>query len=342
MERRLTSYTGCMLLFAAGDALGWGPEGVNGYLPTTAYTQMMAYAGNGLLVGLTRGQLSGTMAPPVRYVAMGLREWAGCQLWRQETAPACWISRSERLSYRRCPEPELLDVLAAGRLGTMEDHSSNLSGPGGLMAAVGVGLFYDPERLSRRELQRLGAEAAALTHGDPMAFLSGAALAHIISRIVWDGETNLEKLVRETGTMLLRRFGREYHQAWRIRKILKKARVLARSETVSEKEALEKLGREKAHQVLAGALYCCLAYHQNMEQALLAAANWSGAGAAVAGAVLGAVHGEKALPEAWLERLECADVLRELGEDLYRGCPMMMDSRVFDVEWDAKYVTPEL
>ena len=102
MERRLTSYTGCMLLFAAGDGLGHGPEPVNGFLPTTAYTQMMAYGANGLLLGLTRGQLSGTMAPPVRYVAQALQEWAGRQLWRPENA-RCWISRSPRLDYRRCP-----------------------------------------------------------------------------------------------------------------------------------------------------------------------------------------------------------------------------------------------
>lgn len=342
MERRIASYTGCMLGFAAGDALGCGPEPVNGFLPTTAYTQMAAYAGNGLLVGLTRGQLSGTMAPPVRYVAMGLREWAGCQLWRQETVPVCWISRSSRLDYRRCPEPELLDVLAAGKLGTMEDPVGVLSGPGALMTAVSVGLFYDPERLPRRELQRLGAEAAALTHGDPMAFLSGAALAHIISRIVWDGETDLEKLSREAGIMLLHRFGREYHQVWQIRRILKKARALAGSETVDHQAALEELGWEKAHQVLAGAMYCCMAGTVNTEQAIRSAAAWSGAGAAVTGAVLGAIRGEQALPESWLEKLECAEVLRELAEDLYRGCPMMLGSRVFDVEWDAKYVTPEL
>ena len=43
------------------------------------------------------------------------------------------------------------------------------------------------------------------------------------------------------------------------------------------------------------------------------------------------------LPESWLEQLECAEVLRELAQDLFRGCPMMKGSRVFDVEWDAKY-----
>ena len=216
MERRLSSYTGCLLGLAAGDGLGHGPEPVNGYLPTTAYTQMAAYGCNGLMLGMTQGQLSGTMAPPVRYIAMALAEWAALQLW-WEPKMQCWISRSDRLSYRRCPEPGILDVMAAGAQGTMEDHEHTQNGPGALMAAVAVGLFFDPERLPRQEIQRLGAEAAALTHGDPSAFLSGAALAHLLSRIVWDGVTDLDALVRETGAMVRKRFMREYHVAWNLK-----------------------------------------------------------------------------------------------------------------------------
>ena len=135
MERRLSAYTGCLLGLAVGDGLGHGPERINGFLSVSGYTQQAAYACNGLLVGLTRGQLSGTMAPPVRYVAQALQEWARHQLWRQSGPVTCWISRSPRLAYRRCPENGMLDVLAAGELGTMEDHSSRLRGPGALMTA---------------------------------------------------------------------------------------------------------------------------------------------------------------------------------------------------------------
>ena len=84
MERRLSSYIGCLLGLAAGDGLGQVSELLNGFLPTTAYTQMAAYACNGLLLGVTRGQLSGIMAPPVRYIAMALKEWAQLQLWRRK------------------------------------------------------------------------------------------------------------------------------------------------------------------------------------------------------------------------------------------------------------------
>ena len=343
MERRLSSYIGCLLGLAAGDGLGHGPDRLNGYLPTSGYTQLAAYGCNGLLLGVIQGQLSGAMAPPVRYIAMALREWAAGQLWRRDTIPArCWISRSPRLDYRRCPEPRMLDVLVSGQLGTMEDHASALNGPGALMAAVSVGLFFDPERLPRREIQRLGAEAAALTHGDPAAFLSAAALAHIISRMVWDCQTDAEKLIRETGAMLKKRFGREYRQASEVAAKFLMARSLAGSEKFSREEALDQLGRDTAAQVLAGAMYCWLTGTGEPEEIICEAARWSPAGAAIVGAILGAARGEEALPKLWREELEENSVLRELAEDMYRGCPMMKGSQVFDIEWDAKYVCPEL
>ena len=234
MERRLSSYTGCLLGLAAGDGLGHGPERVNGFLSVSSYTQMAAYACCGLLVGLTRGQLTGTMAPPVRYIARALTEWARHQLWRQEGPDLCWISRSPRLDYRRCAEPELLDALAAGELGTMEDHASALAGPGALMTAPAVGLFYDPARMPRREFRRLGAESAALTHGDPEAFLASAALSFVLGRILFDGETDFGKLTREAAGMLRTRFAGEYS---RTRELCQKLREL-RSLTL-RKDCLE-------------------------------------------------------------------------------------------------------
>ena len=340
MERRISSYTGCLLGLAAGDGIGHGQERINGFLGVSGCTQMAAYGANGLLLGLTRGQLSGAMAPPVRYIADALREWARLQLW-QPGSTACWISRSSRMEFRRFSEPELLIHLAAGRMGTMEERIGNWNTPGALMTAPAVALFYDPGRISRRELQRLGAEAAALTHGAPEAFLSAAALTHILSRIVFDGITDLDRLSREAGISLLRRFGREYHQTFRVRAALKKARALARSRSIGREAALVSLDGRTAEGVLAGALYLC-ERNEDFEKTLEVAALWNPAAAAVAGAILGAVHGEEVIPEAVREEIECAEVLRELGEDLYRGCPMMLGSKVFDIEWDEKYNAAEL
>ena len=335
MERQLSSYTGCFLGLALGDGLGHGPGRLNGFLPVSGFTQMAAYAGNGLLLGVTQGQLSGAMAPPVSYIARALSEWARGQLWRQGSV-SCWISRSSRMEFRRFSEPELLIDLAAGKTGTMEERVGMENSPAALMTAPAAALFYDPERLSRRELQRLGAEAAALTHGAPEAFLSAAALTHILSRILFDGITDIDRLSREAGAMLLRRFAREYHQVIRVRAALKKARALARNKHIGRAAALVSLNGKTAEGVLAGALYLC-ALDGGFTDTIETAARWNPAAAAVAGAILGAIHGEEAIPGELLEELECADVLRELGEDLYRGCPMMLGSKVFDIEWDEKY-----
>lgn len=338
MEHRLASYTGCLLGLAAGDALGYS-GGVlrleNGYLPTTAYTQLAAYCCNGLLLGLTRGQLSGTMAPPVRYIHMALQEWASVQAWRAPSRGPlrCWVSRSRRLDYRRCTEPGMLDVLLNDAMATMEEPAGSLGGPGALMAAAAVGLFFDPGRLPRREIQRLGAEAAALSHGAASAFLSGAAMAHMVSRMAWDGEQDLRRLSRQTAAMLKKRFGREYSQAVDVAALLRMAAV-GSEDTLAR---LEGVGAERA---LAAAVYCCL-YEPDPEKALTLAASHSHGAAAAAGAILGARTGN-ALSGELAQLLECTQVLEELAEDMFRGCPMMQGSRVFDIEWDEKYAGGDL
>lgn len=341
MERRRNAYSGCLLGLAVGDGLGSGPERENGFLPMSSHSQMAAYGCNGLLLGVTRGQLDGTMAPPVRYVAQALTEWARRQRFDREGSVRCWISRSPRMDFRRCQEPGVLDVLTEGRAGTMEDHSSSHSGAGALMTGVAAGLFYDPERLSRKEIHRLAAEAAALTHGDPAAFLSAAAMAHILSRILFDGEEDMSLLTWEAGQMLRSRFGREYHQVRRVREKLKEARNLARSRRIGREEAVEKLGCVRAEGVLAAAMYCAMT-DRDFTQTMELAAKCMGRGAAAVGAVLGAKYGEECIPEEWLEELECRSVLQELAWDMFRGCPMSRGDRVFDIEWDEKYNADQL
>ncbi len=346
MEPCLERYTGCLLGLAVGDAAGFAGSVrmplLNGFTPTTSHTQMAAYGCNGLLLGLTRGQLSGTMAPPVSYIAGALEEWAALQTWRFDAGGTkkCWLSRVERLGYRRCVEPRVLDVLISGT-GTMEEPAGTLKGPEGLMTAAAVGLFFRPERLPRREFLRLGAEAAALTHGDPETFLAGAALAQILSRLVWGESAELRKHSREAGAMVRRCFGRDYPQAALLSRTLKEARCLADSPELPAREAMARLECRTATQVLAGAVYCCLradSFDAALEAAVAHDGN-RGAVAALTGAIYGALAGERSIPAERLELLEAGDLLRELAEDMFRGCPMAKGDRIFDIEWDEKYIS---
>ena len=90
MALQQTSYRGCLLGMAVGDAMGYtvdnrslteiqedyGPNGllgydlVNGYADVTSNTQLAAFTCNGLLFGLTRGQMTGKMAPFIKYIAL--------------------------------------------------------------------------------------------------------------------------------------------------------------------------------------------------------------------------------------------------------------------------------
>ena len=58
----------------------------------------------------------------------------------------------------------------------------------------------------------------------------------------------------------------------------------------------------------------------------------------VVGAILGIRLGEEALPEFYIECLEPGETLRELADDLFTGCPMEMGNKLFDLDWDYKYL----
>ena len=354
---KISMIRGCLLGLAVGDALGYtvdsksleeirddyGPNGllgydlVNGYADVTSYTQIAAFSANGLLLGLTRGQLQGKMAPLARYVALALREWSRSQHYCDQEKNFCWLSAVPEVKRKRCMDTWILSILARTRLGTPEEPVSRSDHPSALTAAVPVALLSPQLSLPQEELDRLGAEVLALTHG-PEAFLCGAVLTHALSAIVRDPEISMEPLLQQTMDAIQLQFGREYPQITELWELLQHARALASSPDIPPAEAMERLGCRTAPEVLAGALYACLLSRGDFDTAMITAVNHSGRSAAVGavtGALLGACLGYEALPEFYLESLEPAEYLSELAEDLCQGCPT---GGLFDDEWDRKYI----
>ena len=357
-----TSYRGCFLGLAVGDAMGYtvddrdleqirtdyGPEGllgydlVNGYADVTSYTQLAAFTCNGLLLGLTRGQMQGIMAPYVRYIAAAQREWAQTQRYSGSISQsACWVGKERDLKGRRCMDTRMLDTINQGWAGSMEEPVNRFDAPGAMTVAIPVGMFFNPLRMDREEICRLGAEAVALTHGAPQAFLVGAALAHIISRIIWDGVSDLKALVKETGECLKEQFGREYPQVVEVAEKLNLALRLAAAHNITCCDAMEQLRCTTMAEILAGGIYAAVCHPNSFDEAMITAVNHSGRSAAVGavtGAILGAKLGEEEIPEFYLEPLEPAEILRDLADDVLNGCPMDKGSRLFDGDWDSKYL----
>ena len=362
MALQQSSYRGCLLGMAVGDAMGYtvdsrswqeiqedyGPNGllgydlVNGYADVTSYTQLAAFTCNGLLLGMTRGQMLGKMAPFVKYIGLSSREWAASQRpWGRPNRNYCWLLRKAELCRRHCMDTRMLDTLSRENLGAMETPVNNFDGPGGLTTAIGVGLFFDEDRMDQREIDLLGAEAVALTHGSPTAFLSGAALAHIVSRLLRNPDMPLNKLALEAAEAVKEQFGHQYSQSFELANLIRHAITYAESPNLNQVEVMERLGCDNAAQVLAGAIYACMVSREDFDSAMIAAVNHSGRSAAVGaitGAILGIRLGEEALPDFYMECLEPAEVLRELADDLHTGCPMEMGNKLFDLDWDYKYL----
>jgi ADP-ribosylglycohydrolase len=151
-------------------------------------------------------------------------------------------------------------------------------------------------------------------------------------------------LVEEALTALDDQFGREYRQAGQVINCVRTALKYVDDFSVFPVDAMEKLKCDTGADILAGAIYAALIYERDFDSAMIVAANHSGRSAAVgtvAGAILGARCGEEALPDFYMEGLEVATVLMELADDLIQGCPMVRGNKLFDGDWDRKYLHGE-
>ncbi len=369
MNRINDQIRGSFLGAAAGDALGscvrehtmeqileeFGPYGIqgytmdNGYAEISAHTQMALFTANGLLYGATRGAMRGIMAPYVGYLELAYKDWLSTQTYRRTSFSQgrplgkryCWLCWEEELHQRRNPDRATVLALELGRTGTMDEPVSTAKGAAALVRSFPVGLYAAPSRIGRKEATRLGAEAAALTHGDPLGFLPGAYLANMMSRICFDRPNSFRNILHEAIKETEEQFSAAYPRQTRmIRELLTQAEALA-DHGAEPVAAMEELKPEEAHRVLAAACYVCLRFPTDFDRGIVAAVNHSYDSAALgtlAGAMLGAMVGTEGIPEFYLEPLELQDIMKELADDVFQGCSMTRDSHLFDDCWNEKYV----
>lgn len=153
---------------------------------------------------------------------------------------------------------------------------------------------------------------AALTHGHPTGSLTGGVLAVLVLALA-DGASRHEALA--TSKAILRA---QPHSDETLRAI-EMAEMLAVAGSPHE-EAIARLGEGwVAEEALAISLYCALVA-PDFKQGVILAVNHDGdsdSTGAIAGNLLGVMHGVKAIPGEWLEPLELREVISEIAEDFY-------------------------
>jgi ADP-ribosylglycohydrolase len=157
----------------------------------------------------------------------------------------------------------------------------------------------------------LGCEAAAITHGHPTGQLASGTFAVILMKLL-QGE-QLPQAIDAASHQLKAQPG---HQE--TLHAVNQARQLA-ANTPNEAKALAELGGGWiAEEALAIAVYCALSA-KDFRSGVTLAVNHSGdsdSTGSIAGQLLGAIHGARAIPESWIEPLELREVIAEMADDL--------------------------
>ena len=360
----IDKYRGCLIGGAAGDALGYAVEfsreeqiaarygagGIRDYqlddrglAPFSDDTQMTLYTANGLLHALTRGRLRGILGPLRDYVSGFYVEWSRTQTEPYPLADhSAWISALPELFVPRAPGATCLSACAVGAHGTPEEPINDSKGCGGIMRVAPAGLLAGPRGADGAAAQRLGAQLAALTHGHELGWLPAGVFAHIVSALA-HGEADSVRGAAEQALTVLPEAHPGARRVGELQELMRFTLRLADG-TAPDVEAIHQLGEGwVAEEALAIALLCALRHEDDFEGTAVSAVNHSGdsdSTGAIAGNIVGARLGLAGIPRRYVERLELADVVLALADDLFTGCPITEYCPSADGVWEHKYLPP--
>ena len=329
-KRDADYFRGCLLGGAIGDALGWpvefmsrdsiksryGQRGITDLVCTNAEkaeitddTQMTLFTAEGLLRAESRLVGKGIChVPSVVYNAY--QRWLHTQGYEKKEEVKSiydgWLIDIGELHVRRAPGNSCLSALSSTRQGTVGEPINNSKGCGGVMRVAPVGLYFQKESAFQ-----MAVDCAALTHGHPSGYLSAGVLAFVIASVI-EGAA-LEDAVLGGLAELKNHPGHEECSV-----ILQRAIDLSKS--TDPEEAIGFLGEGwVGEEALAIAVYCSLKFKDDFKEALIAAVNHDGdsdSTGAITGNILGAYLGIGGIPKEWIEKVELADVICQIADDL--------------------------
>lgn len=358
-------YKGCLYGGAIGDALGYpiefrsavdiftiyGENGIqyyelfHGKALISDDTQMTLFTAIGLLKGYTRLRLRGIMGTWQSYVELAYKDWLITQNGTYKTANMyckSWLLNVKEMYSCRAPGNTCMSALMAKKCGSVSKQINNSKGCGGMMRVAPVGLYLPKHSENIAEIDRIGAEIAAITHGHPLGYIPAAAMVHIISRCTFS-DMSLEKIVTEAIETVVAIYKSKPHID-EFERIMNKAIHLTHQD-LNDLEAIREIGQGwVAEETLAIAVYCTLKYPNDFVKAVTTSVNHGGDSdsiGAVTGNIIGAYLGRQHIPDEFIEPLELKEVISEIAVDLFEDCKIREYGDYQDDKWYSKYCTGE-
>lgn len=220
-----------------------------------------------------------------------------------------WVTTVDELYVCRAPGNTCLGSLNSGKIGSIANKINNSKGCGGVMRVAPIGCVYS----NSDKAFKFGVDAAAITHGHILGYVSAGAFAMLISRIIHQDEKLIDS-VKYMCKYILDSYGNDENTAYLIKLIVKAARLAANKE-INDMDAINQIGEGwVAEEALAISVYCALRHYNSYENAIKAAVYHKGdsdSTGAITGNIMGAKLGYGAIPKKYLEVIEQTTTLNK-------------------------------
>lgn len=332
-KSNIKHFAGCMVGGAVGDAFGspiefmklekikkvYGEQGLDfltqdkkGNLGFTDDTQLTMFTADGIIKSALKG-FDENSEPEYGMVFNSYRDWYSTCAEAQQVDHG-WISNIDGLLSKGGSGKTCMSVLSQDKMGSIEHPINDAKGTGGIMRVAPVGLLYhkNPENAFK-----VAANCAALTHGNPNAYLSAGVYAAIIANII-NGE-DLENSIDNAVQILAAK-----ENSGELLALIEKSKSFAKNEEIKPIDAITQLGQGwNGDEALAISIYCVLKTPNDFKQVIMNASNHDGDSdtvASIAGGISGAYLGYDGIPDELVQKLPMKKELIELADDLL-NCP---------------------
>ena len=341
VPNKLEMFIGCLMGGAIGDAMGapieflkyeqiqekYGEDGVetlildkNRKAYITDDTQMTLFTADGLIKSCLKNKdYNCEKEPDYNILYKSYTDWHKCQIGQNVNNG--WISALKEMHQFRAPGRTCMTYTQENKIpGSISNSINGRNGNGGIMRIAPVGLLYhnNPDLAFK-----VGAEATALTHGNPNAYLSAGFQAALIAYIL-QGNSILTSINKVTDILV------KYPNHEDVLKKVSYAIKYAEDNTDSFL-AIRNMGKSSTGDAALGiALFCALKHPNDYEKAIKLAVNFDGDSdtiGSIVGNIVGASVGEYGIPAIWQRRIELGDEVYDLAEELYWGINEIEDQK---------------
>lgn len=328
---------GCLIGGAIGDALGYpiefisynevlgkfGEQGIteyqkeNGVVLISDDTQMTLFTACGLLNALTDKKRTKSQKKISKYIYQAYLDWLETQgakdRYHESRKHTTWIADIPELHSSRAPGHTCIQALISGKMGRVDRPINYSKGCGGIMRTAPFGLISS---FTVDKAFEEACNAAAITHGHVLGWLSAGVQTDIIHRLVFEAQP-LKEAISNSLDDLMRHYPCDGSRE--LIEIINRAIELTQNEN-SDYDNISSLGSgSTGEEALAIALYANLKYANDFDKVILCAVNHNGdtdSSGAVAGNIIGAITGYTAIGDEWKKDLELFELIISVANDL--------------------------